>query len=86
VRYPGCCFCGVMESFAIPFRKRVALVFRDIIYVINILYVDISYAALQAHRIINVAPHREYSLGIVFIFAQGSTSIMSKINTSNNSS
>jgi hypothetical protein len=30
--------CGVMESSAILFRKRVILVFRDIIYVINILY------------------------------------------------
>jgi hypothetical protein len=35
------------------------------------MLVDVSYAALQAHRIINVALHREYSLGIVFIFSQG---------------
>jgi hypothetical protein len=35
---PGCCSCGVLESSVVPFRKRVALVFRDIIYVINILY------------------------------------------------
>jgi hypothetical protein len=33
--------------------------------------VDISYAAPQAHIIVNVALHREYSLGIVFIFSQG---------------
>jgi hypothetical protein len=33
--------------------------------------VDISNAALQAHRIVNVALHREYSSGIVFIFSQG---------------
>jgi hypothetical protein len=33
--------------------------------------VDISFAALQAHRIINVELHREYSPGIVFIFFQG---------------
>jgi hypothetical protein len=33
--------------------------------------VDISYAALQAHRIVNVALHREYSPGIVFIFSLG---------------
>jgi hypothetical protein len=33
--------------------------------------VDISYPALQAHGIINVALHREYSPGIIFIFSQG---------------
>jgi hypothetical protein len=35
---PGCCSCGVLESSSVPFRERVALVFRDNIYVINILY------------------------------------------------
>jgi hypothetical protein len=34
----GCCSCGVMESSVAPFHKRVTLVLRDIIYVINILY------------------------------------------------
>jgi hypothetical protein len=38
VRCPGCCFCGVMESSVVPFHMRVVLVFRDIMYVINILY------------------------------------------------
>jgi hypothetical protein len=33
--------------------------------------VDVSYAALQVHEIINVALHREYSTGIIFIFSQG---------------
>jgi hypothetical protein len=33
-----CCSYGVLESSAILFLKRDALVFRDIIYVINILY------------------------------------------------
>jgi hypothetical protein len=33
--------------------------------------IDISYAAPQAHRIINVAFHWEYSPGIIFIFTQG---------------
>jgi hypothetical protein len=33
--------------------------------------VDVSYATLQVHGIVNVALHREYSLGIVFIFSQG---------------
>jgi hypothetical protein len=30
--------------------------------------VDVSYAAPQVHGIVNVALHREYYLGIVFIF------------------
>jgi hypothetical protein len=38
MRYPGCCSCGVMESSAILLHKRVILVFRDIIYIIFILY------------------------------------------------
>jgi hypothetical protein len=32
--------------------------------------VDVSYAVLQAQRIVNVALHWEYSLGIIFIFLQ----------------
>jgi hypothetical protein len=35
------------------------------------MLVDVSYAALQAHRIANVALHQEYSPGIIFIFSQG---------------
>jgi hypothetical protein len=31
----------------------------------------VSYVALQAHGIANVALYREYSPGIVFIFSQG---------------
>jgi hypothetical protein len=34
------------------------------------MLVDVSYAAPQAHIIINVALHRKYSPGIVFIFSQ----------------
>jgi hypothetical protein len=34
--------------------------------------VDVSYAALQAHEIVYVALHREYSTCIVFTFSQGS--------------
>jgi hypothetical protein len=37
----------------------------------SVAIVDISYAAPQAHGIVNVALHREYSPGIVFIFYQG---------------
>jgi hypothetical protein len=38
MRCPSCCSCGAMESFVVPFCKRDVIVFRDIIYVINILY------------------------------------------------
>jgi hypothetical protein len=33
--------------------------------------IDVSYAAPQAHGIVNVELHQEYSPGIVFIFSQG---------------
>jgi hypothetical protein len=33
--------------------------------------VDVSYVAPQAHIIVNVAIHLEYSLGIIFLFSQG---------------
>jgi hypothetical protein len=35
--YPSYYSCGVMKSSAVPLHQRVALVFRDIICVINIL-------------------------------------------------
>jgi hypothetical protein len=35
------------------------------------ILVDISYAAQQAHEIINVALHRVYPPGIAFIFSLG---------------
>jgi hypothetical protein len=35
------------------------------------MLVDVSYAAPQAYRIVNVALHREYHPTIVFIFSQG---------------
>jgi hypothetical protein len=41
MRCPGCYSCGVIESSIVLHRKRVVLVFRDIIYVINILICDI---------------------------------------------
>jgi hypothetical protein len=41
MRCPGCCSCDVMESSTVLFRKRVIFVFRDIIFVLNILYHDI---------------------------------------------
>jgi predicted nicotinamide N-methyase len=33
--------------------------------------VDVSYVTPQAHRIINVALHQEYSPSIVFLFSHG---------------
>jgi hypothetical protein len=33
--------------------------------------VDVCYATPQAHEIVKVALHWDYSLGIVFIFFQG---------------
>jgi hypothetical protein len=38
VHCPDCYSCGVIESSAVLLRNIVALVFRDIIYVIIILY------------------------------------------------
>jgi hypothetical protein len=35
------------------------------------MLIDISYAAPQAHGIVNVALQREYYPGIIFIFSQG---------------
>jgi hypothetical protein len=35
------------------------------------MLVDVSYAALQAHEIINVALYWEYSLDIIFTFSRG---------------
>jgi hypothetical protein len=50
------------------------------------VHVDFSNAAPQAHGIVTVALHWEYSLGIIYFPKGGSTSIISKINTRNNSS
>jgi hypothetical protein len=35
----------------------------------KLLVLDVSYAGLQEHEIINVALHQEYSPGITFIFS-----------------
>jgi predicted nicotinamide N-methyase len=51
------------------------------------MLVDVSYAAPQAHRNVNVELHQEYPPNIIFIFSHGRKySIMSKINTRNKSS
>jgi hypothetical protein len=41
----------------------------EILHIAAFVTVDVSYVAPQAHGIINVALHREYSLVIVFIFS-----------------
>jgi hypothetical protein len=47
--------------------------------------VEVSYVAPQAHGIVNVALHREYSPGIVLYFPKGGRiSILSKTNTESN--
>jgi hypothetical protein len=51
------------------------------------MLVDVLMQLRKCTELENVALHREYSPGIVFIVSKGgSTSIMSKINTRNNSS
>jgi hypothetical protein len=35
------------------------------------MLVDVSYAAPQVHKNVNVALHREYTPGMTFIFSQG---------------
>jgi hypothetical protein len=37
----------------------------------DVTSIDVLYAAPQVHGIVNVALHREYSPGIIFIFSQG---------------
>jgi hypothetical protein len=49
------------------------------------MFVDVSYAAPQAHGIVNVTLHREYPPGIIFIFAEGWIPILYKTNTGSNS-
>jgi hypothetical protein len=51
---------GLRSVISLSFMKSMPMTF-----------VDVSYAASQAHKIVNVALHRKYSPGIVFIFFQG---------------
>jgi hypothetical protein len=49
---------------------------------IEVMHVDVSYAAPQAHKIVNVAFHQEYPLGMdLFNHMGSSNSIMSKMYT-----
>jgi hypothetical protein len=41
------------------------------IYIFYRWTINISFAALQAHGIVNIALHWEYSPSIIFIFSQG---------------
>jgi superfamily II RNA helicase len=45
--------------------------FKDNYFIWTKHGVDVSYAAPQAHEIVNVALQQEYSPDIVFIFSQG---------------
>jgi hypothetical protein len=45
-------------------------VWSDQLSIVIYKSVDVLYVAPQAHGIINVALHKEYSPGIVFIFSQ----------------
>jgi hypothetical protein len=49
-------------------HPSITRVIRSTAMVLEML-VDVSYAALQAQGIVNVALHQVYSLGIVFIFS-----------------
>jgi hypothetical protein len=70
----------LMQDFEIGnlqwLHENATLLLKNIIY---LMCVDVSYTAPQANEIINVALHREYSSGIVFIFS------LSNINIRNNS-
>jgi hypothetical protein len=56
---------------AIPSYTYLKLKILEPVGGITVEVVDVSYAASQAHRIVNVALHQEYSPGIIFIFSQG---------------
>jgi hypothetical protein len=53
-----------IQHWAIDLAMRV----YDLMYRMG---VDVSYAAPQAHGIVTIALHWEYSLGIIFISSQG---------------
>jgi hypothetical protein len=64
-------FSSRLASDEITTRGYRALTFaKCTTFMAAILIVDVSYEAPQAHRIVNVALHREYSLSIIFIFSQ----------------
>jgi hypothetical protein len=60
-----------VKFMAIPNYTYLKLKILEPIGGITVEVVDVSYAAPQAHRIVNVALHQEYSPGIIFIFSQG---------------
>jgi hypothetical protein len=68
IRFPQ--IIAVMDEIDM-YVSQLLLYFLLSVSVPEIIVVDISYAAPQAHGIVNVALHQEYSLGIVFIFSQG---------------
>jgi hypothetical protein len=68
IRFPQ--IIAVMDEIDM-YVSQLLLYFLLCVSVPKIIVVDISYAAPQAHGIVNVALHQEYSPGIVFIFSQG---------------
>jgi hypothetical protein len=76
----GKCHCRWDESQAplqllasyTPYWRRIQhpSVTGYMLFNITLIPVGVSYAAPQAHIIVNVALHREYSRGTVFIFSQ----------------
>jgi hypothetical protein len=51
---------GYYRRFIVNFSK-----------IAKLITIDVSSVASQAHIIVNVALHREYPSGIIFIFSQG---------------
>jgi hypothetical protein len=60
---------GVHNVFHVSQLKKCLKSIADVI--VDDVAVDVSYVALQAHGIVNVALHRGYSPGVIFIFFQG---------------
>jgi hypothetical protein len=69
----GASHCFISAAYVEKHNLPIALLKSQMIvsFLIGDMPVDISYAAPQAHRIVNVALHWEYSPGIVFIFFKG---------------
>jgi hypothetical protein len=60
---------GVHNVFHVSQLKKCLKSTADVI--VDDVVVDVSYVALQAHGIVNVALHRGYSPCVIFIFSQG---------------
>jgi hypothetical protein len=64
---PTHCFLhSLLQYYGLELHHLTSL---GIVHIVTFVTVDVSYAAPQAHRIINVALHRKYSPTIIFIFS-----------------